>query len=198
MKIGIFGGSFNPVHLGHLKIVEIVLERIKLDKIIIVPVGVPSHRKNNLIDAKHRLKMCYLTFKGIKKVEISEIEIDSNEYSYTYDTLMKYKKLYPNDEFYEIIGEDSADYFKEWKNYKEILQNSKIIVLNRKVDKEEMSNKESSLKNEEFKDSIIYIENHYEYSSTEIRERIGKEKKIKNIVTHSVEEYIKEKKLYNI
>ena len=195
MKIGIFGGSFNPVHLGHFQMIKAVFEKIKLDKIIIVPVGVPSHRENNLIDGKYRFEMCQIAFENIEKVEISDIEINKKEPSYTYDTLMEIKEKYLNAEFYEIIGEDSFNYFVEWKNYKEILQNSKIIVLKRKNRNED--ERKNVLKDIKLKERFIYIENeHFNYSSTNVRENIELGKPITNMVPSLVEKYIEKNNLY--
>ena len=86
MKIAIYGGSFNPMHIGHEKIVDYILKNLDMDKIIIIPVGIPSHRENNLEQSDTRLKICKEIFKNNKKVEVSDIEIKSEGKSYTYDT----------------------------------------------------------------------------------------------------------------
>ena len=136
MKIAIYGGSFNPMHIGHEKIVDYVLKNLDMDKIIIIPVGIPSHRENNLEQSDTRLKICKEIFKNNKKVEVSDIEIKSEGKSYTYDTLLKLIKIYGKDnEFFEIIGEDSLKNLKTWKNYKELLNLCKFIVFRRKDDK---------------------------------------------------------------
>ena len=93
MRIAIYGGSFNPMHIGHEKIVDYVLNNLNMDKIIIIPVGIPSHRENNLEQSDTRLKICKEIFKGNKKIEVSDIEIKSEGKSYTYDTLKKFKNL---------------------------------------------------------------------------------------------------------
>lgn len=196
MKIGIFGGSFNPVHLGHFQMIKTVFEKMKLDKIIIVPVGVPSHRENNLIEGKNRLEMCRLAFQEMEKVEVSDIEIENKERSYTYDTLMKLKVNHLNAEFYEIIGEDSANYFIQWKNYEEILKNSKVIVLKRKNEKQ--IEKKSSLELEKIKKDFIYLENKYfDYSSTKIRKTIKLGESVRGMMPNLVEKYIKDNNLYD-
>lgn len=133
MKIGIFGGSFNPIHLGHQNIVEYVLKSLALDKILVVPVGRPSHRKNDLVASKHRLAMCKLAFANNKQVEISNIETQKEETSYTYDSLLEIRKLYGEEhEYFEIVGEDSLAYFHTWKEHKKILELSTLVVLQRK------------------------------------------------------------------
>lgn len=132
MKIGIFGGSFNPIHLGHQKMVEYVLEKMNLDKIIVIPVGIPSHRENTLVEGIHRFHMCKLSFEGLEKVEVSNLEIQKNLPCYTYDTLQEIRKLYGEQhEYFEIIGEDSLAYFDSWKNASDILNLAKLLVLQR-------------------------------------------------------------------
>ena len=122
-------------------------------------------------------------------------EINKKEPSYTYDTLMEIKENYLNAEFYEIIGEDSFNYFVEWKNYKEILKNSKIIVLKRKNRNED--ERKNILKDIKLKERFIYIENeHFNYSSTNIRKNIELGKPITNMVPSLVEKYIEKNNLY--
>ncbi len=187
MKIGIYGGSFNPVHNGHVNIVKYVLEQLNLDKIIVIPVGKPSHRINNLETAELRIEMCRAAFENISHVEISEIETNKDNVSYTIDTLKKIMEIYGEaNEFYEIIGEDSAYYFKEWKNYEEILELSKVVVLRRKGYVGEIKHK-----------NMIYLESpFFNISSTEIRKKIKNKIDTCNLIPEKVKRIIDEKKLY--
>ena len=187
MKIAIYGGSFNPMHRGHEQIVEYILKNLDMDKIIIVPVGIPSHRENNLEQSDTRLKICREIFKDNSKIEVSDIEIKSDGKSYTYDTLIKLIEVYgKNNEFFEIIGEDSLKNFKTWKNYKELLKICKLIVFRRNDDEDKEINKEF------FKNSnIIILKNeYYNYSSTEIREKVKNGEDISNLVNKNVEKII--------
>ncbi len=187
MKIAIYGGSFNPMHRGHEQIVEYILKNLDMDKIIIVPVGIPSHRENNLEQSDTRLKICREIFKDNSKIEVSDIEIKSNGKSYTYDTLIKLIEVYgKNNEFFEIIGEDSLKNFKTWKNYKELLKICKLIVFRRNDDEDKEIDKEF------FKNSnIIILKNeYYNYSSTEIREKVKNGEDISNLVNKNVEKII--------
>ncbi|MGL5123899.1 MAG: nicotinate (nicotinamide) nucleotide adenylyltransferase [Fusobacteriaceae bacterium] len=200
MKIGIFGGSFNPIHKGHIKIVEFVLKKLNLDKIIIIPLGIPALKKVKFEDKIHRYNMCNLAFENLiknKKVEISKIELDENKISYTYDTLMKIKIKYPRDEIYEIIGGDSAIKLYEWKNYKDILKEASVVVINREEEGILKITDKDKIKIESYKDKLLYLDTPYlKYSSTEIRERLKKQKKISSMVTKEIEEYIYLNKLY--
>lgn len=187
MKIAIYGGSFNPMHVGHEKIVEYVLKNLNMDKIIIIPVGIPSHRENNLEQSDTRLKICKEIFKNNKKVEISDIEIKNKGKSYTYDTLLKLIEIYGKDnKFFEIIGEDSLKNLKTWKNYKELLDLCKFIVFRRKDDKNiKIDNEFLNNKN------IIILENeYYNISSTEIRNKVKNKEDISGLVNEKVKKLI--------
>ena len=187
MKIAIYGGSFNPMHIGHEKIVDYVLKNLDMDKIIIIPVGIPSHRENNLEQSNTRLKICREIFKNNKKVEVSDIEIKSEGKSHTYDTLLKLIKIYGKDnEFFEIIGEDSLKNLKTWKNYKELLNLCKFIVFRRKDDKNtEIDSEFLNNKN------IIILENeYYNISSTEIRNKVKNGEDITGLVNEKVKKII--------
>lgn len=187
MKIAIYGGSFNPMHRGHEQIVEYILKNLDMDKIIIVPVGIPSHRENNLEQSDTRLKICREIFKDNSKIEVSDIEIKSDGKSYTYDTLIKLIEVYgKNNEFFEMIGEDSLKNFKTWKNYKELLKICKLIVFRRNDDEDKEIDKEF-LENS----NIIILKNeYYNYSSTEIREKVKNGEDISNLVNKRVEKII--------
>ena len=192
MRIAIYGGSFNPMHIGHEKIVDYVLDNLNMDKIIIIPVGIPSHRENNLEQSDTRLKICKEIFKGNKKIEVSDIEIKSEGKSYTYDTLLKLMDLYgENNEFFEIIGEDSLKSLKTWKNYEELLKICKFIVFRRKDDKNIQIDKEF-LNNK----NIIILENeYYDISSTEIRNMVKNNEDISAFVNKKVKKLIEKEYL---
>jgi len=192
MRIAIYGGSFNPMHIGHEKIVDYVLNNLNMDKIIIIPVGIPSHRENNLEESDTRLKICKEIFKGNKKIEVSDIEIKSEGKSYTYDTLLKLMDLYgENNEFFEIIGEDSLKSLKTWKNYEELLKICKFIVFRRKDDKNIQIDKEF-LNNK----NIIILENeYYNISSTEIRNMVKNNEDISFFVNKKVKKLIEKEYL---
>ena len=192
MRIAIYGGSFNPMHIGHEKIVDYVLDNLNMDKIIIIPVGIPSHRENNLEQSNTRLKICKEIFKGNKKIEVSDIEIKSEGKSYTYDTLLKLMDLYgENNEFFEIIGEDSLKSLKTWKNYEELLKICKFIVFRRKDDKN-IQIDEEFLNNK----NIIILENeYYDISSTEIRNMVKNNEDISAFVNKKVKKLIEKEYL---
>lgn len=187
MLVGIYGGSFNPIHNGHIEVLKYVKESLNLDKIFLIPVGKSVHKRNNLIDEMMRFEMCKLAVEDIDYVEVLDIEIKNEKENYTYDTLMRLKSLYPGYKFFEIIGEDSWDYFFSWKNSEEIIKNSTVVVLKR-----------AGLYNYKKDDRVIYLENKYfRFSSTDIRNKIVKNQSIKGLVNPKVENFIKRYNLYN-
>ena len=122
MKIGIFGGAFNPIHNGHLHLLD-ELYRAEMpfgqfDKLLIIPTANPPHKSSDgLISAEHRIAMIKLAIKELEyadNIEISSIELESTEKSYTYTTLVKLKKIYPDAEFVLFIGSDQLFYFPKW------------------------------------------------------------------------------------
>ena len=114
MRIGIYGGAFNPVHKGHIKLAEEVKTKALLDKIIIMPSGQSPHKSSSsLVESEHRLEMCRLAFEGEDYI-ISDLEIKRQGKSYTVDTVTELKKIYPDDEFYLIMGSDMLLCFHKW------------------------------------------------------------------------------------
>ena len=132
MKIGILGGTFNPIHMGHLILAEEVLQKIGLSKVIFVPTHTPAHKHNGeIIPARYRLKMLKLAISGNPHFSVSDLEIRRGNLSYTIDTIKEFKKLYHGNELYFIIGSDLFKYLDEWKDLKEIITLVKFIVATR-------------------------------------------------------------------
>ncbi|MDD5166153.1 MAG: nicotinate-nucleotide adenylyltransferase [Candidatus Omnitrophica bacterium] len=132
MKIGILGGTFNPVHLGHLILAEEIREKLKLDKIIFVPTYLPPHKDNtDIAEARHRYTMVKLAIKSNKFFLASDIEIKRDGRSYTIDTIKEFNKKYAKDELYFVIGSDLLKYLDEWKDLNEIIKMVKFIAATR-------------------------------------------------------------------
>lgn len=203
-KIGIFGGSFNPPHVGHLLLASLVFEKLKLNKLLFIPAFIPPHKtKLNLIEPEHRLKMLKFSIGSNNCFEVLDIEIKRGGKSYTFDTLMYLKKIKPEAKFYLIIGYDNYIDFTSWKNYKELLKNCKVVVLNRYISKD-VNKKIKHCENYSYqknhilsKENFIFINNPiFDISSTEIRKRVSKGKSISYYVTEKVARYIERNKLY--
>jgi nicotinate-nucleotide adenylyltransferase len=132
MKIGILGGTFNPIHLGHLILAEEAMHKLNLDKIIFVPTYLPPHKDNSdIAPAKDRFKMVKLAIKDNRRFSVSDIEIKRKGKSYTIDTIKEFKKIYPQDELYFICGSDLLNYLDSWKDLDEVLKLINFIVATR-------------------------------------------------------------------
>lgn len=195
MKIGIFGGSFNPPHKMHKKIANDLIELNYLDKVIFVPTGTKYEYKNNLIDNNHRLKMLEAMCQKNKNLSVSNYELQDTPI-YTYQTLDYFKKKYSKDKIYFICGTDNLSYIDKWKRGDYILKNYSLLVIERNTNKtrpilEKLSKYRSHITITKIKEDSI--------SSTTIREKIkkGNLDEIKQYLDKEVLNYIKEKNLYN-
>ena len=184
MKIGVYVGSFNPPHKGHIKIVKHLLNKKIVDKIIIIPTN-NYWNKTNIIDLNHRINM--LNFFKTDNIIINNT---LNNLEYTYQVFRELKK--DNNDYSLILGADNIVSFAKWKNYEELL-NQELIIINR--DNLDIKKYLNEL-NKKDKYKIINIKN-IDISSTYIRENIKNEKLIKNIIDKQVLDYIKKENLYS-
>ena len=192
MKLGIFGGSFNPPHNMHTDIANYMINQQYVDKVVFVPTGSKYAYKNNLIEEEHRLNMLEILSNKNENILVSDYELKS-EVVYTIDTLRYFKELYPNDEIYFICGLDNFSYIDKWKNGEEILSNYKIIVINR--DGNDLD--ELLVKYNDYKDNIIVSNMEMkDISSTYIRDNIKEFDKVKEFIDEDVLRYIYERELY--
>lgn len=197
-KIGILGGTFDPVHLGHLIIAEEVRSNVGLDKILFVPAGVPWMRENEGVSAgKHRLNMVDLAVKSNPHFESSSIEIDRQGVTYTADTLETLREDLDHEvELSFIMGMDVLEKFHLWKSPETVVELCSLVIVNRPgnqaVDVNEVVKKypEAGAKLR-----IINVPR-MEISSSEIRERVRQEKSLKYLVSEEVIEYIDKNNLY--
>lgn len=191
MKIGLFGGTFNPVHAGHVKLVENFKDKLNLDKVLVIPTAQPPHKEaKELVSAEDRINMCRIAFSHI--AEVSDIEISRGGKSYTVLTLEELKKIYPDDEFYFLVGSDMLLSFKRWYRWEDILSMCTLCATDR-------NNEESCRETDpEFFRKIIFCD--FEktiVSSTEVREKIERKEDVSHLISEEVFNYIKEKGLYN-
>ncbi|MCX5703545.1 MAG: nicotinate-nucleotide adenylyltransferase [Candidatus Omnitrophica bacterium] len=132
MKIGILGGTFNPIHIGHLILAEEAREKLGLDKIIFVPAYLPPHKdSSDIAEAAKRMLMVKLATGGNKYFSVSDIEIKRDGRSYTIETIKEFKKRFPLDDLYFIIGSDLLKYLADWKDLNEIIKMVKFIAATR-------------------------------------------------------------------
>ena len=134
MKIGVFGGTFNPIHNGHIRLAELYHKELGLDKIIVIPTNIPPHKSaENVVSSVDRLNMLNLAFEQYPFVEISDIELNMSGKSYTVNTISALKEIYPNDDLYLIVGGDMFLCFESWREYKKILSMCTLCSAPREV-----------------------------------------------------------------
>lgn len=195
MKIGLMGGTFNPIHNGHLHIAESALKECNLDKVIFIPTGV-SYMKQGVVPSFHRYNMTSLAVSEIDNFEISDIEVKRPGYTYTKDTVSELKKNYPNDVFYYIIGTDTLFMIEKWVNPEYLFDNLTFLVADRGND--DSIAKANELK-KNFNANIEFLQCEFlDISSSFIRKSVteGQIEIIKDLIPAKVYDYIIENKLY--
>ena len=183
MKIGIMGGTFEPIHIGHLLLGEFAYEDFGLDEIWFLPNGNPPHKET--LDTEeamhHRIEMVRLAIKSNPNFSLNLSEADTKKHSYTYQTMRHFNEIYPNDEFYFILGADSLFAFEEWKDFRKIFTTCTILAAITEAYGAHIELLRAPL---------------VEISSTTIRERVAKGLSVRYMVPDVVADYIKEKNLY--
>ena len=185
MKIGLYFGTFNPIHIGHLIIANHMAEHSDLDQIwMVVTPHNPHKQKNTLLDDHHRLEMVYLASKDFSKIKPSDVEFKLPQPNYTVNTLAYLQEKHPQHEFSLIMGEDNLNSLHKWKNYEVILQNHDIYVYPRLSSGEIDAQFINHPKIHRVGAPVI------ELSSTFIRESIKNKKNVIPMLPSTVWEYI--------
>ena len=210
MAIGIFGGTFDPIHMGHLRVAEEIREIFSLEKIYFVPGGIPPHkRRQGITSAEERLQMVRTALKGNKFFRASEIETKRKGPSYTIDTLKAFEKRF--EELYFLIGIDAFSQIDTWHRYRELFYHTNFIVMTRPSGKkqtiQEMLPGDVREEIKKSSDTVcahksgkkIYLHDitQIDISSTKIKELLKRDRSIRYLVPASVEKIITERGLYN-
>jgi nicotinate-nucleotide adenylyltransferase len=191
MKIGLYFGTFNPIHIGHLIIANHLAEFTNLDQIwMMVTPHNPLKEKNTLLDDHSRLHLARLATEDYPKISASDFEFNLPQPNYTVNTLAHLQDKYPKHEFSLIMGEDNLKSLHKWKNYESILENHQIFVYPRLSDDVEKSQFHNH-PNIDFVDAPVV-----EISATFIRENVKKNKNIQPLLPHKVWEYIDHNNIY--
>ncbi|EKD26524.1 MAG: hypothetical protein ACD_79C01138G0004 [uncultured bacterium] len=197
-EIGIFGGTFDPPHLGHIVCAKHLLQTRIIEKLLIVPAFSPPHKTYKITDFEHRLNMLKLSFEGISDIEFSTIERILRKPNYSYITLRKLKEAHPNWNMHFIIGLDNLLSIHTWKNYKTLIKENNFILINRggyRIKYLDCKNLTLSEYNKLTKNTIKTPR--LNISSTKLREDLFNNKKtVLKHLTKKVFEYIKDNKLY--
>ncbi len=189
-RIGIFGGSFNPIHVGHAIIASYIVENSDIDTLwLMVSPQNPLKENTSLASDYHRLRMTELVSRRIDNVITSAFEFDLPRPSYTIDTLNALQAKFPDDEFYLVIGADNWCVFDRWKNGDEIIAKHHVLIYPRRGYEIAIPKK--------FNDRVSIVDAPLiEVSSTQVRERLSQLKSISFYVPESVEKYIFKNHLY--
>jgi nicotinate-nucleotide adenylyltransferase len=214
--VGILGGTFNPIHYGHLEAAEEVRDRLKLDRVLFIPSFLPPHKhEEDMPSATQRLEMVRLAIAGNPHFKVSDIEVKRGGKSYTIDTIEALLPLYPGAELYFITGLDSFLDIQTWKDWERLLTLCSFVVLSRpgycfadlaKIGFMAQAEQElAALDRQETEQVVVkpdgikvFLEriSLYDISSTDIRKRVRQARTIKYHLPDSVEHYIIENKLY--
>ncbi len=193
MKIGVFGGTFDPVHQGHVALCETALKELGLDLLYIMPNGNPPHKEDRT-DAIHRLEMVKIAFRNMEKVRVSDYEIKKETHSYTYETLQDFQALHPEDEIYFLMGMDNLDYFPKWRHPEIICKLAHLVFFGRVgYEKQEEATKTIL---EEFGVTPVFLPLSWDVSSTDIRKELAQGTYLFSKLPFLVYQYIIRKGLY--
>jgi nicotinate-nucleotide adenylyltransferase len=213
-RIGLFGGTFNPIHFGHLKAAESVQKKFSLSHVLFIPSYIPPHKESaEIAPACDRLKMVELALQNFPQFISSSMEIEARGKSYSVLTIKKIKKIYSNAWIFFILGVDAFLEIDTWKDYKRVLEEYLFIVITRpgyilEEAKSVLGGKYSErvypsplplkIKDEFFMNYMIFLcpIGALDISSTEIRRRVKKHLSLKGLVPELVESYIQERRLY--
>ena len=184
MRIGIYGGTFDPVHHGHLILAQQALEEFKLDRLVFVPAAEsPFKLHNHTAPASDRLAMLRLAIEGEERFEVDALEIERGGVSYSIDTVKMFRSRDPEAELFFLVGEDNAYRLTEWHRFEELRKLVAFVVLSRS---EDFASPEYPV-----------VQRRIEISSTEIRNRVANQESITYLVPESVEHYIEQHQLYH-
>ncbi len=186
-RIGILGGTFNPIHLGHLILAEQAKEQLGLDRIVFVPSYLPPHKKRKTLAFAHdRYQMVKLAIKDNPCFKVSDIELKRDGFSYSIDTVRQFRKKSPKAKLYFVVGSDFLKQSSTWKDIKELTRLCKFVIAER-----------PKYSDRKLPESAQPIEMRpLEISSTDIRKRIAAGKSIRYLVPEKVRKYILKKKMY--
>jgi nicotinate-nucleotide adenylyltransferase len=198
-RIGVMGGTFDPIHYGHLVAAEAVRAEFGLDRVIFIPTGNPPHKQHiSITGSEHRYLMTVLATSSNPDFEVSRIEVDKSELTYTIDTIKELQRIYGDAaDLYFITGADAVLELLTWHKIEELLTLCKFIAVTRPgFDKQALEQKIEEITSK-YNGEIICLEVPLlAISSTDIRERAGSGKTIKYLVPEAVEEYIGKHGLY--
>jgi nicotinate-nucleotide adenylyltransferase len=182
-RLGLYGGSFDPIHIGHLLLARQALEDLNLDRVIFVPAaGSPFKKRGTAASAKDRLEMVALAIGDQPEFEMDPFEVNRKPPSYTIHTARAYKRSHPNDELFFLVGEDHAPTLSKWNDFDELNRLVRFVILSRS--------------DVPLRTAYPLVRRRLDISATEIRKRVANNLPISYLVPEKVFQYIQENKLY--
>lgn len=196
-KIAIYGGSFNPIHIGHIQLAEYFIDFLKPYKFIMIPDRIPPHKSDKeMASAEHRMNMCKLSLRETESAEVSDIELKRTGKSYTIYTLRELNEMYPDAQLFLIMGADMFLILDKWKDYKEIFERAIICAVPRDESSVEELIEYSKSPTMEGIRCIISDSMMMNVSSTQIRSNVKNGKSITGMVNTATENYIYKNNIY--
>ncbi|MDU4888991.1 MAG: nicotinate-nucleotide adenylyltransferase [Clostridium sp.] len=198
MKKVIFGGTFDPIHNGHIHIAYEALYNLEIDEIIFMPAGQPPHKSNKRVTGgKIRYEMVLKAIEGEERFSVSDYEIKNKGLSYTYNTLIHFNKIEPDTEWFFLVGVDSLMALKTWMNIDIILDNCTLVVFSRSGFLEKNVLEMKVRLEAEYNTNIIFLQMPLlDISSTTIKEKIAQHKVVNYLLPYKVERMINKYNLY--
>jgi len=195
MRIGILGGTFDPIHVGHLAAASVAMECAQLDRVLFIPSAQPPHRANALAPAAERLEMCKLAVKGQESFAASDLEVRRGGRSYTAETLAELKRTHPHDELWLILGWDAAKLFATWHEPAKVKQLASFVVVSRPGTPPPRAD-ELTAAGLDPDDVRLCLRHTPDVSSSQVRQAIASGESISESVPDAVARYIAEHRLY--
>ena len=131
-RIGVYGGTYNPPHLGHRRAAEAFADEMRLDRVLILPAFLPPHKQAAEVSAEDRLQMCRLAFADDMRMEVCDLEVRRGGRSYTVDTMHALREMYPNAQLFLLVGTDMLQSFRQWRQWEEILRCCTVCAMRRR------------------------------------------------------------------
>ncbi|MEA2628391.1 MAG: nicotinate-nucleotide adenylyltransferase [Chloroflexota bacterium] len=194
-KLGLLGGTFDPIHVGHLAAAQVAIGCARLDRVIFIPAATPPHRAPAVAPAEQRLEMCRLATEGDARFEVSDMELKREGPSYTVDTLTELRSRHPGDELFLILGWDAARLFPTWRRPVEVRELASVVVVGRPGS---AAPREADLSSANLDGDgvVLCLEPTPDVSASEIRRAVAAGDSIAGKVPEAVERYITAHRLY--
>lgn len=196
-NIAIYGGTFNPVHIGHVNLLDCFIRTLDFDEVIVIPTNIPPHKNVHITaDGETRLEMCRLAFKG-EKITVSDIELKREDKSYSYDTVSELKKIYPDDDLFFIMGSDMFLSLEGWYRYDDLKKLITFCAAARSTEDRKLLEEQAVKLEKNGAKTVIVDIDIIDISSAQIREKIMFGEPVAEFLPKDVESIISKNNLYS-